>query len=137
MDLEQAKAEIERLKALPLAADREAELQKQIAELKAKAVLSDDGAAYRTHLKAEMKRMANALDERHQSKAKGEFVDALLSQMENAPAEALLKFLAPIKEEFDQAFAQGSGHGNGPGDDDKDKPKKSSPFGRMALGGLR
>lgn len=136
MELQQAMAEIERLKALPLAETEREQLTKQIAELKAKEPLADDGAAYRQFLKAEMKRMANALDERRQSKAKGEFVDALLSQMENASAETLTKFLAPIKEEFDAAFAQGSAHGNGPGDDQAEK-KKTSPFGRLAMGGLR
>jgi hypothetical protein len=136
MDLEQAKAEIERLKALPLADAERKQLQEQISALKAKEPLADDGAAYRTHLKAEMKRMATSLDSRTNSDAETKYVDRLLERMPEASAEDLQAFMEPIKQRFDAAFAQGDGHGNGPGDpEDPDKnKKKSSRFGRWAEG---
>lgn len=132
--LEKAVAEIERLKALPLAAARETELQKQIDELKAKAALGDDGKAYRDHLKAEMKRLASSLDARTKSEVETRYVDRLLERMPDASVEDLKAFLEPIKQRFDTAFAQGDGHSNSDPNPAADEQKPGF-LGRLVSGG--
>lgn len=136
MDLEQAKAEIERLKKLPLAAERETELQKAIAE---KEPLAKDGAAYRAHLKSEILRMATALDvaRRDNATVKADQMKAILAHMEDASAETLAAVLKGIEPEFNQTLAGGGGRTDVADPADQTKTKtKSSPFGRFASGGL-
>lgn len=134
--IEEAEVEIKRLQALPLAAEREAELQKAIAE---KEPLAKDGAAYRQHLKDEILRMAGVLDEAAKSTAKTEMYTAILGTMEHASAESLQAVLKGIAADFNVKFAGGSGDPDAGSrlDDESQPKKKSSPFGRMALGGLR
>lgn len=132
--IEEAEVEIKRLQALPLAAEREAELQKAIAE---KEPLAKDGAAYRDYLRAEILRMAGALDEATKTSVKGDQYKAILAHMEGANAETLAAVLKGIEPEFTAMFTQGAGATGGePANSDRTKTK-SSPFGRMALGGLR
>ena len=134
---EEAEAEVKRLELLPLAAEREAELQKAIAE---KEPLAKDGAAYRTHLKSEILRMATSLDEARKDGAtiEADQYRAILSHMENASAETLLPVLKGIEPRFNQTLGKGAGASTDvPDPDDATKTKtKSSPFGRLASGGL-
>ena len=140
MDLEQAKAEIERLKKLPLAAEREAELQKAIAE---KEPLAKDGASYRQSIRDNILRMADAIDEadKHAGKAatkKDQYTVILSAMPADASAEQLLAVEKGLKSDFDARMANSAGHNNGPGDENENKTqKKSSPFGGLAWGGLR
>lgn len=133
--IEKAVAEIERLKALPLAAAAEKdELTKALAE---KEPLAKDGAAFRQFLKDEILRMAGAIDAADQTKTKTEMYTAILGTMEHASAESLLAVKRGIEADFNARFPSGAGQPKGAPDDETPPKTKSSPFGRMALGGLR
>lgn len=133
--LEKAVAEVERLKKLPLAAEREAELQKAIAD---KEPLVKDGATYRQAIRDNIARMALALDEadKHQGKtaAKAEMYTAILATMPvDSSAESLLAVEKGLKSEFEARFAQSAAHGNGP--EPHKEEEKPGLLRRLAAGG--
>lgn len=103
-DLQKAMAEIERLKALPLAAEREKALLDEIEALKAlkqKEPLITDGEKYRTFLASEILRLAGALGRKAT-------YEAILKHMEAADAASLEAVLGELKPDYDAKFA-GSG----------------------------
>ena len=126
--IEEAEVEIKRLQALPLAADRETELQKQISELMAKAPLADDGVKYRAHLNTEIGRLAGLL-------GKTATYERLLTHMKDAGADSLQPVLDELLTEYDAKFSGGVAHTGAPNETGSE-PKRRGLMARMAGGNL-
>lgn len=140
MEIKEALAEIERLKALPLAADREKALLDEITALKglkAQEPLIREGEQYREFLKGELFRMADSLDVANNDAEKGKrkMYEALLANVKDPTAETLEGMRKSLAVEFNSRFSRGQGSTDTGGDDRQVKREATDELlGRLAGG---
>lgn len=127
--LEKALAEIDRLQGLPLAAEREAELTKQITEMRP---LSELAQKARDWHFTEIRRLAGILE-------RSAATEAILQHLTHSDWDTLesirKEMAAEVAKKLGPVDPQGSTDGPPPDDDtDREKRPRRTPFGRLVGG---
>lgn len=144
MEIKEALAEIERLKALTAPTDREQALADELAGFKAREGLIKEAESHREDLRKEIVRMASVIDETNAhitgkvTTAKLEMYTKLLAHMKEADSASLKAVMEGIRPDFNAATKESGAEHNGPPPDETpgiQKPGRASLLQRVT-GGL-
>jgi hypothetical protein len=108
--LEEVQAELLQAKAL-----HQSEMEQLRKEMAQKSALSAEGEAYRSYLKAEIKRMADVIETTEPGTA-AQYA-TFLELLKDASVEQIMPTYERVKNAFDEKFSKGQAHTGGPQDD--------------------